>query len=109
MEPLHLLMNRLALDLRVPVTRVAGVVHERRGIIPDTALPLARYFNTSAAFWLNLQSAYHLEVAATSALAHDGKGSPSCLVRGGPYRLIIPNRSVPVSPSSRMLKSSVSG
>jgi addiction module HigA family antidote len=57
MEPLHLGMNRLALDLRVPVTRVADVVHECRGIIPDTALPLARYFNTSAAFWLNLQSA----------------------------------------------------
>lgn len=63
MEPLHLGMNRLALDLRVPATRVADVVHERRGIIPDTALPLARHFNTSAAFWLNLQSAYDLEVA----------------------------------------------
>jgi antitoxin HigA-1 len=63
MEPLHLSMNRLALDLRVPVTRVAEIVHERRSISPDTALRLARYFNTSAAFWLNLQSAYDLEVA----------------------------------------------
>ena len=63
MEPLQLSMNRLALDLRVPVTRVAEIVHERRGITPDTALRLARYFNTSAAFWLNLQSAYDLEVA----------------------------------------------
>ena len=62
-EPLHLSMNRLALDLRVPVTRVAGIVHERRAITPDTALRLARYFNTSAGFWLNLQSAYDLEVA----------------------------------------------
>ena len=56
-------MNRLALDLRVPVTRIAEIVHERRGITPDTALRLARYFNTSAAFWLNLQTAYDLEVA----------------------------------------------
>ncbi len=63
MEPLRLSMNRLALDLRVPVTRIAEIVHERRGITPDTALRLARYFNTSAAFWLNLQSAYDLEVA----------------------------------------------
>jgi addiction module HigA family antidote len=63
MEPLRLSMNRLALDLRVPVTRVAEIVHERRGITPDTALRLARYFNTSASFWLNLQSAYDLEVA----------------------------------------------
>lgn len=63
MEPLHLSMNRLALDLRVPVTRIAEIVHERRGITPDTALRLARYFNTSAGFWLNLQTAYDLEVA----------------------------------------------
>jgi len=63
MEPLGLSMNRLALDLRVPVTRIAEIVHERRGITPDTALRLARYFNTSAGFWLNLQSAYDLEVA----------------------------------------------
>ena len=63
MEPLGLSMNRLALDLRVPVTRIAEIVHERRGITPDTALRLARYFNTSPGFWLNLQSAYDLEAA----------------------------------------------
>src|ERR1700682_2394177 len=63
MGPLRLSMNRLALDLRVPVTRIAEIVHERRGITPDTALRLARYFSTSAGFWLNLQSAYDLEVA----------------------------------------------
>lgn len=63
MEPLRLSMNRLALDLRVPVTRIAEIVHERRGITPDTALRLARYFNTSAGFWLNLQTAYDLEIA----------------------------------------------
>lgn len=64
MEPLRLSMNRLALDLHVPVTRIAEIVHERRGITPDTALRLARYFNTSAGFWMNLQSVYDLEVAA---------------------------------------------
>jgi addiction module HigA family antidote len=63
MEPLRLSMNRLALDLRVPVTRVAEIVHERRRVTADTALRLARYFNTSAGFWLNLQSAYDLEIA----------------------------------------------
>jgi addiction module HigA family antidote len=63
MEPLGLSMNRLALDLRVPVTRIAEIVHERRGITPDTALRLARYFNTSPGFWMNLQSSYDLEVA----------------------------------------------
>jgi addiction module HigA family antidote len=63
MVPLRLSMNKLALDLHVPVTRVAEIVHERRAITPDTALRLARYFNTSARFWINLQSAYDLEVA----------------------------------------------
>ena len=64
MEPLRLSLNRLAPDLRVLVTRIAKTVRERRGITPDTALRLARYFNTSASFWLNLQTAYDLEVAA---------------------------------------------
>ncbi|HEY4683425.1 MAG TPA: HigA family addiction module antitoxin [Candidatus Acidoferrales bacterium] len=63
MRPLGLSMNKLALNLRVPVTRIAEIVHERRGITPDTALRLARYFNTSARFWLNAQAAYDLEVA----------------------------------------------
>jgi antitoxin HigA-1 len=61
--PLGLSMNKLALALRVPVTRIAEIVHERRGITPDTALRLARYFNTSARFWLNLQASYDLETA----------------------------------------------
>ena len=63
LRPLGLSMNRLALDLRVPVTRITEIVRERRSITPDTALRLARYFNTSARFWLNAQAMYDLEVA----------------------------------------------
>lgn len=63
MRPLHLSMNRLALDLHVPVTRIAEIVNERRSITPDTALRLSRYFDNRPRFWLNLQSAYDLEVA----------------------------------------------
>lgn len=63
MKPLGLTMNRLALDLRVPVTRIGDIVHERRGITADTALRLARYFNNTPEFWMNLQSWYDLEVA----------------------------------------------
>jgi antitoxin HigA-1 len=62
-KPLGISMNRLALDLHVPVTRIAEIVHLRRGITPDTALRLGRYFNTSARFWMNAQSIYDLEVA----------------------------------------------
>lgn len=63
MKPYGLSMNKLALDLRVPVTRIADIVAERRGISPDTALRLARCFKMSAQFWLNLQTKYDLEVA----------------------------------------------
>ena len=63
MTPRGISMNRLALNLRVPVTRIAEIVHERRGVTPDTALRLGRYFNTSARFWMNAQSSYDLEVA----------------------------------------------
>jgi len=63
MAPRGLSMNKLAMDLHVPVTRIAEIYHERRGITTDTALRLARYFNTSAAFWVNLQWRYELEVA----------------------------------------------
>jgi antitoxin HigA-1 len=63
LKPLSLSMNKLALDLRVPVTRISEIVHERRGITTDTALRLARYFDTTPRYWLNLQAGYDLEVA----------------------------------------------
>ncbi len=63
MVPLRLSMNRMAMDLRVPVTRIADIVNERRGITADTALRFARYFGNAAAFWMNLQTRYDLEVA----------------------------------------------
>ena len=63
LKPLGMSINRLALELRVPATRIAEIVHGRRGITADTALRLARYFNTTPKFWLNLQSAYDLALA----------------------------------------------
>ena len=63
MRPLGLSMNKLALDLRVPVTRIAEIVHQRRAITTDTALRLGRYFKTTPVFWMNLQVRYDLEVA----------------------------------------------
>ena len=66
MKPLGLTVNGLALDLHVPATRIAEIVHRRRRITADTALRLARYFNTNAEFWLNLQNFYDLEVSRRS-------------------------------------------
>jgi addiction module HigA family antidote len=64
MKPLGLSINRLARDLRVPVTRMSEIVNERRSISADTALRLARYFGNTAQFWISLQGTYDLEVAA---------------------------------------------
>lgn len=63
MKPLALSMNALALALRVPATRIAEIVHERRGITADTAIRLGIYFGTTAGFWMNMQVAYDLAVA----------------------------------------------
>ena len=60
MLPLDLSMNKLALQLRVPVTRIAEIVHERRSITADTAMRLAVFFGMTPQFWLNLQQAYDL-------------------------------------------------
>jgi len=60
-------MNRLARDIRVPMNRVSEIVNGKRAITADTALRLARYFGTSAQYWLNLQLAYDLQVAARAS------------------------------------------
>jgi addiction module HigA family antidote len=64
LKPLGMSINRLAIELRVPGTRMLEIVNGRRGITADTALRLARYFNTTPKFWLNLQASYELAVAA---------------------------------------------
>jgi addiction module HigA family antidote len=63
MKPLGLSMNKMAMDLRVPVTRITEIVAERRSVTADSALRFARYFKNSPTFWMNLQSRYDLEVA----------------------------------------------
>src|SRR5271157_2601991 len=53
----------LARKLDVPTNRVTGILNGQRAITGDTALRLAHFFGTSAAFWLNLQSLYELRIA----------------------------------------------
>ena len=59
--------NALAKSLHVPAPRVNDIVRERRGVSADTALRLARYFDTTPVFWLNLQTAYDLRLAEEAA------------------------------------------
>lgn len=67
MIPLGLSSNALGRALSITPTRINDIVRERRGISADTALRLARYFNTSHQFWLNLQSNYEVRCAEDAA------------------------------------------
>ena len=60
--PLGMTAHALALELKVPAPRINDIVRERRAITPDTALRLARYFGTTAQFWMNLQTSYDLKI-----------------------------------------------
>ena len=71
MEPLGLSSNALAKAVGVTPARINEIVRGRRGISAETALRLARYFNTDAQSWMNLQVRYDLALAervAASAL-----------------------------------------
>jgi antitoxin HigA-1 len=63
MQARELSANALALALRVNSGRITDILNGKRGVSPETAIRLARYFGNSARFWLNLQTTYELEVA----------------------------------------------
>jgi addiction module HigA family antidote len=62
LEPLDLSAGALAKAIGVPRTRVERIVKEEMGISADTALRLARYFDTTPNVWLNLQNDYEISV-----------------------------------------------
>lgn len=67
LKPLGISPTRLAMELRVPPNRILAIVHGERSITADTALRLARAFNTSAQFWLDLQTRYDLDMVDEAA------------------------------------------
>src|SRR5580700_3759852 len=69
LKPLEMSVNALAIALRVPATRIGAIVKGERSVTADTALRLARFFGTSAEFWMNLQAMHDL----TRARQENGK------------------------------------
>lgn len=63
LKPLGMSMNKLAEELHVPANGITQIVEGRRGVTGETTLRLARYFGTSAEFWLGMQKDYDLQVA----------------------------------------------
>jgi addiction module HigA family antidote len=77
--PLEMSANALAMALHVPAPRINDIVRERRAVTPDTALRLARYFGSTAEFWLNLQTAFDLkqtEIEAGKKIAEEVRPMP---------------------------------
>lgn len=69
LEPLGLSAGALAKKLNLPRTRIERLIKGQTGMSPDTALRLARYFGTTAEYWMNLQTNYDLKVAAEEQVA----------------------------------------
>jgi addiction module HigA family antidote len=60
LKPMNITQQELANSIHVPYQRVNDLIRGRRGITPNTALRLAKYFNMSADFWMNLQLRWDL-------------------------------------------------
>ncbi len=64
MKPFAFSAAALAKAIGVPSARISELIRGQRGITAETALRLARFFNTDARSWMNLQQRYELEVEA---------------------------------------------
>jgi addiction module HigA family antidote len=63
LQPLGMTGHALAMAIQVPAPRINDVVRERRAVTVDTALRLAKYFGTSAEFWMGLQTDFDMATA----------------------------------------------
>ncbi|MHB8302006.1 MAG: HigA family addiction module antitoxin [Acidobacteriaceae bacterium] len=63
MKPLGISVYALAKELKLTRPRLNDIALERRAVTADTAVRLARYFGTTAQFWMNMQSSYELREA----------------------------------------------
>ena len=64
--PLGMSAGALARHLNIPRTRIERLAAEQTPVTPDTALRLAKYFRTSAEFWMAMQAGYDLKIEATA-------------------------------------------
>jgi addiction module HigA family antidote len=67
LQELGISATELARQLAVPPNRITQIVKGRRSITGDTALRLAHWFGTDPQFWLNLQTAYEIDIATETA------------------------------------------
>ena len=63
LTPMGITQKDLADNIEVPYQRINEIVNGRRGITPSTALRLAKFFDMSPDFWMNLQLRWDLYFA----------------------------------------------
>lgn len=71
--PLDMSAGALARELKVPRTRIERIVKEEIGVTPDTALRLAKFFDTTPQFWMNFQTAWELAAEAKAKKTEIGE------------------------------------
>ncbi len=64
LDPLEMSAGTLAKKLNVPRTRIERIVTGKTGVTSDTALRLAKFFDTTPELWMNLQVSYDLKIQA---------------------------------------------
>jgi len=71
LEPMGISQQALADQLGVPIQRINTLVNGKRGVTPETAILLARFFETSPEFWMNLQTQHDLWMARRALAARE--------------------------------------
>lgn len=66
LAPMSITQRELSKAINVPYQRINEIVNGRRGITPSTALRLAKFFNMSEDFWMNMQLRWDLYRAKNS-------------------------------------------
>jgi antitoxin HigA-1 len=73
--------TELARQFGVPANRITQIIQGKRAVTGDTALRLGHWFGMSAQFWLNLQSAYSIQIAREQSGAEIDKLPTRAAVR----------------------------
>ena len=66
LKPRNMTQSELAERLKIPLQRVNSIINAKRGVTPETAVLLSRFFETTAQYWMNLQTHYDLWFAERS-------------------------------------------
>lgn len=65
LKPREISQSALSAKLGIPLQRINTIINGKRGVTPETALLLSHFFETTAEFWMNLQTKYDLWMAAS--------------------------------------------